>query len=348
MSRTSTEERPQVDVVGTRDDGRAALYEATFRSLQAEPKELPTVWLYDERGSRLYEEITRLPAYYLPRRESEVLRARAQEIARRTKATTLAELGAGSANNTRVLLDALGAAGALERFVPLDVSGKTLQASAETIAAAYPRIAVQAIVGDFEHDLGLLPRGGRRLIAFLGSTIGNLYPDQRARLLGALADELSPGDSLLIGIDLVKDSARLEEAYNDPGGVTEAFVRNALTAANRELEATFDQRQFAYVARWDPAKEWMDIGFHARETHTVSVRRLGLELTFEEAEPLRVEISSKFRRERFEREAARAGLAVASWWTDRAGDFAVALVLPTSTRSRTRFHRPREQSAARS
>src|SRR5689334_7008483 len=327
MSRTSTEERPRVDVVGTRADGRAALYEATFRSLQAEPKELPAVWLYDERGSRLYEEITRLPAYYLPRRESEVLRARAREIARRTKATTLAELGAGSANNTRLLLDALGAAGALERFVPLDVSGKTLQASAETIAAAYPRIAVQAIVGDFERDLGLLPRGGRRLIAFLGSTIGNLYPDQRANLLAALAAELAPPDSLVFGIDLVKDPARLQAAYSDPRGVTEAFVRNALTAVNRELEATFDQQRFAFVARWDPEHEWMDIGFRAREAHTVSVGRLGLELAFEEDEPLRVEISSKFRRERFGQEAARAGLRVESWWTDRACDFAVALVV---------------------
>jgi L-histidine Nalpha-methyltransferase len=326
MPRTSTQERPQV-FVGERAEGRAALYGATLRSLQSEPKRLPTIWLYDERGSRLYEEITRLPEYYLPRREGEILLAQAPEIAQLIQASTLAELGAGSANNTRLLLDALGAAGTLERFVPLDVSGQSLQASAETIAAAYPRIAVQAIVGDFERDLGLLPRGGQRLIAFLGSTIGNLYPDQRAKLLTALAAELAPRDSLVLGIDLVKDPARLQAAYNDPQGVTEAFVRNALTAVNRELEATFDQRRFAYVARWDPEHEWMDIGFRAREPHTVSVGRLGLEVAFEGDESLRVEISSKFRRARFEREAARAGLKVESWWTDRAGDFAVALVL---------------------
>ena len=307
--------------------GREALYEATFHWLQAEPKALPTIWLYDERGSRLYEEITRLPEYYLPRREDEILRARAPEIARLTQASTLAELGAGSANNTRLLLDALGAAGTLERFVPLDVSGRALEASAQTIAAAYPRIAVQAIVGDFERDLGLLPDGGRRLIAFLGSTIGNLYPDQRLKLLTALAAELSDADSLLIGIDLVKDAARLQAAYDDPGGVTEAFVRNALTAVNRELDGTFEQQRFAYEPRWDPEHEWMDIGFLAREPHEVSVDRLGLELAFEEGEPLRVEISSKFRRERFEHEAATAGLRVASWWTDHAGDFAVALLV---------------------
>jgi L-histidine N-alpha-methyltransferase len=305
-----------------------ALYEETLRSLQAEVKELPAVWLYDERGSRLYEEITRLPDYYLPRREGEILRARAPAIAGRTQATTLVELGAGNAKNTRLLLDALDSAGTLERFIPLDVSEQTLRASAEAIEGAYPRISVEAIVGDFERDLDLLPGGGRRLIAFLGSTIGNLYPDQRARLLTALADSLTPSDALLLGVDLVKDVARVEAAYNDPDGVTEAFVRNALTAVNRELDAMFDQRRFVYAARWDPDHEWMDIGFRARQAHEVSIGRLGIELTFDVDEPLRVEISSKFRREPFELEAARAGLRVESWWTDAAGDFAVALVFP--------------------
>jgi L-histidine Nalpha-methyltransferase len=307
---------------------RPALYEATLRSLQAEPKELPAVWLYDERGSRLYEEITRLPEYYLPRREGEILRARVATIAGRTQATTLVELGAGNAKNTRLLLDALENAGTLERFVPLDVSEQTLRESAEAIAAAYPGISVEPIVGDFERDLELLPEGGGRLIAFLGSTIGNLYPEQRASLLTAVADTLVPGDALLIGVDLVKDVPRLEAAYNDPQGVTEAFVRNALTAANRELDATFDQQRFFYEARWDPDREWMDIGFRARQANAVTVRRLGIELTFERDEVLRVEISSKFRRERFELEAASAGLRVESWWTDRAGDFAVALLFP--------------------
>jgi L-histidine N-alpha-methyltransferase len=305
-----------------------ALYEATLRSLQAELKELPTVWLYDERGSRLYEEITRLPDYYLPRREGEILRDHAAAIARRTRASTVVELGAGNAKNIRVLLAALEATGTLERYFPLDVSEQTLRVSAEAIAAAHPRISVEPIVGDFERDLDLLPGGGRRLIAFLGSTIGNLYPDERARLLTGLADALAPSDALLLGLDLVKDVARLEAAYNDREGVTEAFVRNALTAVDRELDATFDQRRFAYEARWDPDHEWMDIGFRARQAHEVSVRRLGIELTFDTGESLRAEISSKFRRERFELEAAGAGLRVDSWWTDRAGDFAVAVVLP--------------------
>jgi L-histidine Nalpha-methyltransferase len=290
-----------------------ALYEATRRGLLAEPKQLPTVWLYDERGFELYEEITRLPEYYLPRREREILRARAAEIAERTWPHTLVELGAGGARNTRLLLDALD----VERFVPLDVS-EHVRATAEEIAAAYPRLSVEPLVGDFERDLDELP-GSRRLIALLGSTIGNLYPEQRARLLATLGAE----DTFLVGLDLVKDVARLEAAYDDPRGVTEAFVRNALTAANRELDATFDQRRFAYEARWDSEHEWMEIGFRAREAHIVSIPRLELEIAFREGEPLRVEISAKFRREQF---AAEAGLRLGEWWTDRAGDFAVALL----------------------
>jgi L-histidine N-alpha-methyltransferase len=326
MPRAAAEPGVRVEVLRD-DDGRAALYEATRRCLRAEPKELPAIWLYDERGSRLYEEITRLPEYYLPRREGEILRTRAAVIARRTQARTVIELGAGTATNTRLLLDALDAAGTLERFVPLDVSEETLRASAQAIAAAYPRVFVQAIVGDFERHLGALPRGGRRLVAFLGSTIGNLYPEQRGRFLGTLASTLAPDDACLLGVDLVKDVARLEAAYNDGRGVTEAFVRNALTAVNAELEATFEQRRFVYEGRWDPEREWMDIGLRARRAHTVSIPRLGLEVAFREREPLRVEISSKFRRRRFEREAAQARLRVESWWKDAAGDFAVALVL---------------------
>jgi len=304
------------------------IYETTRRSLQAVPKELPAVWLYDARGSRLYEEIVRLPEYYLPRREAEILRGRSRAIAERTKARTLVELGSGSAPNTRFLLDALS--GTLERYVPFDLSEWALKDSADAIAAAYPAISVEPVVGDFERDLGALPGEEPRLVAFLGSTIGNLYPAQRSAFLAALARELAVGNRLLLGLDLVKDVGRLEAAYDDPAGVTEAFVRNALRAANRELEATFEQERFDYDPRWDPADEWMDIGLRARESHVVSVRRLGLELELAEGERLRVEVSSKFRREAFVPELERAGLSLASWWTDAAGDFAIALAHPRS------------------
>jgi L-histidine N-alpha-methyltransferase len=333
MPRASSEQHAQVVVVRNVAEARSTLYDATLRSLQAQVKALPSVWLYDEQGSQLYEEITRLPEYYLPGRESEILCARADAVARRTQANTLVELGAGTAMNTRLLLDALEAVGTLERFVPLDVSEQTLRASAQAIAAAYREISVHAIVGDFERDLGALPTNGRLLIAFLGSTIGNLYPKQRKKFFEAVATALGREDALLVGIDLVKDAARIEAAYNDSRGVTEAFVRNALTAVNTELRATFDQHRFAYQARWDPGREWMDIGLRAREAHTVSIERLELEVAFQESEPLRVEVSSKFRREQFEREAAEARLRVESWWTDRAADFAVALVVPQGGRA---------------
>ncbi len=300
------------------------LREATRRGLQSEPKQLPTVWLYDERGSQLYEEITRLREYYLPSREQEILRARSSEIAVRTQARTLVELGAGNAQRTRLLLDAL--APTLERFVPLDVSEEFLRTTAEAVAAEYPRILVDAFVGDFESDLDSLPAGGHRLIALLGSTIGNFYPAQRRHFLSAVSRALVDDDAFLVGVDLVKDAARLEAAYNDDGGVTERFVRNALTAVNRELDATFDQSRFAYDAHWDREREWMDIGFRAREAHTVSIRALELEVALVQDEQLRVEVSSKFRRERLELEARDAGLGVDAWWTDEAGDFAVALM----------------------
>ena len=193
MARASTEHGGvRVDVLRDEADGRPVLYEETLRSLRADVKALPPVWLYDERGSRLYDEITRLPDYYLPRRESEILRDRASAIAKRTRARTLVELGAGSANNIRLLLDELDTAGTLERFVPLDVSEQTLRASAQSIAAAYPRVFVHAIVGDFERDLGVLAGYDRRLIAFLGSTIGNLDPEQRGRFLRRLRDCARP------------------------------------------------------------------------------------------------------------------------------------------------------------
>ena len=300
---------------------RPDLFEATSRSLQREPKELPPVWLYDERGSLLYEAITRLPDYYLPRREAEILGEHADLIAAQTEARTLVELGSGSARNTRFLLEALE----LERFVPFDVSERMLWTSAGAISEAYPEVSVEPIVGNFERDLAALPTAGPRLIAFLGSTIGNLYPRQRAELLGSLARELRKDDTLLLGLDLVKDVARLEAAYHDRTGVTEAFVRNALTAVNRELGATFEQGQFVYEPRWDPEREWMDIALRALEAHVVAVPELKLEIAFQKGERLRVEISSKFRRSVLETELERAALNVRSWWTDRLGDFAVVL-----------------------
>jgi L-histidine N-alpha-methyltransferase len=325
----ATEPRIRVEVLLADSDRRAALHDATFRSLHGQPKELPTAWLYDERGSRLFEEITRLPEYYLTRSEREILGARAGEIAARSKAQMLVELGSGTSEKTRLLLDALAAAGTLDRFVPFDASEAVLRASAGAVAEQYATIGVHGIVGDFERDLRALPEGGNRLIAFIGSTIGNLYPGRRRHLLATVGATLASTDTFLLGVDLVKDVSVIEAAYNDARGVTEAFIRNALTVVNRQLQAGFDQERFAFEARWDDEHEWMDIGVRALSEHTVRIDELEIELRIAASEPLRMEISTKFRRDTVERELAAAGLQLDSWWTDATGGFALLLATRT-------------------
>jgi L-histidine Nalpha-methyltransferase len=322
--KAATEPRIRIERLLDEADRRAALYDETFWSLRRRPKEIPPVWLYDERGSHLFEQITRLPEYYPTAREQEILTAHASEVATWTEARTLVELGAGTSAKTRTLLDALHANGTLERFVPLDASEEVLRESARTIAEHYP-IAVHAIVGDFERHLGALPRGENRLIAFLGSTIGNLHPDRRARLLTGIAATLEASDSFLLGVDLVKDPARIEAAYDDSQGVTESFVRNGLDAVNRELRADLNQELLAFEARWDALEEWMDIGFIARETQQVSFAELDTVVQLEQGEKLRLEVSTKFRREGIERELAGAGMELVAWWEDDASEFALLL-----------------------
>ncbi len=325
MTPNATQPRIRIDVLVDDDDRRAELYDATFWSLRATPRELPAVWLYDERGSLLFDEITRLPEYYPTSAERDILAARATEIAGLTKGRTLVELGAGTSEKTLLLLDALSAAGTLERFVPLDVSEEVLRASAEAIAERYASISVHGIVGDFERDLVALPAGDDRVIAFLGSTVGNLYPARRAQLFRAIAAALEPGHSFLLGIDLVKDPAVIERAYNDSQGVTEQFVRNGLTHANRVLRADFVQERFAFDATWDGDRGWMDIGFRTLEAHTVHVAELDTEFALAEGERLRVEVSTKFTRAGIEAELADAGLRPTNWWTDDASRFALLL-----------------------
>jgi L-histidine N-alpha-methyltransferase len=322
---TGTPPRVTVEVLLDEHDRRAALHDATFWSLRQTPKEVPAVWLYDERGSILFDRITRLPEYYVTRRERAILVARAGEIAARTGAQTLVELGSGTSEKTRLLLDALARGATLERYVPVDASEEVLHRSAHSVAAAYPGVAVHAIVGDFERHLGSVPAGDRRLVAFLGSTIGNLDRDRRARLLAEIAAGLDRGDAFLLGVDLVKDERRLHAAYNDAEGVTEAFVRNGLAVLNRELRADFDGARLGFEARWDPDQELVDIGFRAAGEQVVTVRELEVDVRLAGGEQLRFEISTKFRRAGVEDELAGAGLRLDEWWTDPAGDFALAL-----------------------
>jgi L-histidine N-alpha-methyltransferase len=294
--------------------------------LTRSPKELPPKWLYDARGSELFEEITRLPEYYPTRAEHEILQARAGEIARASDAEMLIELGAGSCEKARVLLDALIAAGSCHSYVAADVSESALRSSAETLTREYPRLTVRAVVADFESHLDRLPVGGRRLVAFLGGTIGNLVPEQRHRFLTGLAATLRPGDTFLLGTDLVKDVDRLLRAYDDAAGVTAAFDLNVLAVLNRELDATFDLDGFVHRSVWDAENEWIEMRLRSLRDQQVAIRRLGMTVDFARGEEMRTEISAKFRRERLESEAAEAGLAVRHWWTDSAGDYALSLL----------------------
>jgi len=305
-----------------------ALAADVLAGLTATPKTLPPKWFYDERGSELFDQITRLPEYYPTRTERAILATGADEIAAATHAETLVELGSGTSEKTRLLLTALRNAGTLQRFVPFDVDATVLSQAGTAIAGDYPGLAVYAVVGDFERHLGVVPRDGRRLVAFLGSTIGNFTPAARAGFLVALRATLSPGDAFLLGTDLVKDSGRLLAAYDDAAGVTAAFNRNVLSVINRELDADFDVTAFEHVAAWDPEHEWIEMRLRSCGDQVVTVGALSQVVNFAAGEEMRTEISAKFRRDRVTAELAEAGLRLTHWWADPGGDFALSLSVP--------------------
>jgi L-histidine Nalpha-methyltransferase len=288
-------------------------------------KWLPPKWFYDARGSELFDEITRLPEYYPTRAERAILAARAGEIARITEAKTLVELGSGSSEKTRLLLDALLAQGTLGAFVPLDVSASALADAVAGLTATYPALSVRGIVGDYTRHLHHLPNGGSRLMAFLGGTIGNLLPAERTAFLRDVRGVLDDGEWLLLGADLVKDPAVLLPAYDDAAGVTAEFNRNVLRVINRHLDASFDPALFRHVAVWDADNEWIEMRLRAVEAMRVPIRALDLEVDFARGEELRTEVSAKFRPERLESELADAGFRVRHRWTDDDGLFTVAL-----------------------
>jgi L-histidine N-alpha-methyltransferase len=307
------------------DEWARALREDAARGLCSTPKELPPTWLYDDRGCELFEAITRLDEYYPTRTERAILAEHADEIVATSDADTLVELGAGTSEKTRVLLDAMDRRGSLRRFVPFDVAEPTLVATAEAVAEEYPTVAVHAVVGDFRRHIPTLPREGRRLIAFLGGTIGNLRPTERAEMLASVADTMDDDDTFLLGTDLVKDRARLVAAYDDAPGVTAEFNKNVLAILNRELHANFDLDQFEHVARFDEEHQRIEMWLRSRRDQVIDVRDLDLVIRFAEGEAMRTETSAKFTPERVRRELETAGLRLRGWWTDERGDYALSL-----------------------
>ncbi|HEX3924440.1 MAG TPA: L-histidine N(alpha)-methyltransferase [Streptosporangiaceae bacterium] len=296
--------------------------------LTASPKTLPPKYFYDARGSELFDEITRLPEYYLTRAETAILRQRAPEIAALSGAESLVELGSGTSAKTRLLLRALRDGGTLREFVPFDVDPAVLTDATEALAAEFPGLAIAPFVGDFERDLRAVPAGGRRTIAFIGSTIGNLEPAARAAFLAQVGAALRPGDTFLLGVDLVKDTGRLLRAYDDAAGVTAEFNRNVLLVVNRELGADFAVEEFAHVALWDPEHEWIEMRLRPARAQQVTIRDLDLVVSFAAGEDLRTEISAKFRREKIEAELAAAGMRTRQFWTDPDRDFGLLLAQP--------------------
>jgi L-histidine N-alpha-methyltransferase len=309
----------------TQDDVVRGLRSDVLTGLTATPKTLPPKWFYDARGSELFERITRLPEYYPTRTEREILADRADEIAALTEAHTLVELGSGSSEKTRLLLDALRRNGTLREIVALDVSEAALAASVEALREAYAPATVLGVVGDFTQHLALLPGAAPRMVAFLGGTIGNLVPAERAKFLSAVRDNLRAGEWLLLGTDLVKDRTTLVEAYDDAAGVTAEFNRNVLHVLNRELDADFDVPAFAHVARWDEQEEWIEMRLRATRDMQVRLPAVGLTVSFAEGEEMRTEVSAKFRPARVATELAEAGFTLTKWWTDRQNRFGVSL-----------------------
>ncbi len=314
-----------LDIHLTDRDAAAALRADARAGLTATPKHLPPKWFYDARGSALFEEITALPEYYPTRTEAALLARSVDEIAVASGADTLVELGSGSSAKTRLLLDALHRAGTLRRYVPQDVSEAALRGALDELAAAYPGLALHGVVGDFTADLDKLPGGHRRMVAFLGGTIGNLVPAERAAFLTALRAVLEPGETLLLGTGLVVDEATLVAAYDDAAGVTAEFNRNVLHVLNRELDAEFDVDAFAHRALWDAQHEWIEMRLVARRAMAVRVAALGLDVQFAAGEELRTEISAKFRPGGVRGWLEATGWEVRRTWTDPDERFALTL-----------------------
>jgi L-histidine N-alpha-methyltransferase len=296
--------------------------------LTVRPKSLPPRWFYDARGSELFEQITELPEYYPTRTEREILHEHADDIAAAAPVTTVVELGSGSSTKTRLLLDAWQRAGSLRRIITLDVSASALVEAAAVLSDGYPGVEVQPVRADFTRHLDRLDTLGSTAIVFLGSTIGNLDPDQRQQFFQGVRRALGPADVLLLGTDLVKSPEILVPAYDDVAGVTAEFNLNVLRVLNRELDGDLPVEMFEHRAVWNAAAERIEMRLRARCVIDARLAAIDLDVHFDQGEELLTEISSKFRRTGIATELASAGLQIRNWWTDPLDHFGVSLVAP--------------------
>lgn len=316
---------PALTIRDVREDVHRQLVEDVRAGLSARPKTLRPRWFYDARGSELFEAITELPEYYLTRAEAEILSRRAPEIAALTRPETLVELGSGASKKSRLLIDAARRCGSLKTFVPFDIDEDAIRRAGAELAREFPGLTVSGIAGDFNSHLDAIPEAGPKLIAFLGSTIGNLDDTERSAFLAQLRRHVGPGDAVLIGVDLVKDAAVLLAAYDDAAGLTAEFNRNLLRRLNRELDADFDVDAFAHVAAWNSRQSRIEMHLRAVGDQQVAIPGASLRVGFRAGETVRTEISVKFTRQSVERALAEAGLRVQAWLTDEQERFALAL-----------------------
>ncbi|MBT1252994.1 L-histidine N(alpha)-methyltransferase [Rhodococcus erythropolis] len=314
---------PTLEVYLTPAESVDALRAEAREGLSATPKWLSPKWFYDARGSELFEEITALPEYYPTRTERGLLTQYADEIAALTEPEILIELGSGSSEKTRLLLDSMTARGTLRTYVPQDVSVTALEGAAQQVGAEFPGIDVLGVVSDFTGSLHHLPGGGRRAVAFLGGTLGNLVPAERAEFLSGIAAVLAPGENLILGVGLVIDPAVLVPAYDDAAGVTAQFNLNVLAVLNKQLGANFPLEDFRHVALWDAENQWIEMRLEALRELSVHIDDLDLEITFAAGEQLRTEISAKFTEDGIAAELASAGFGVRKVWTDQDQRFAL-------------------------
>jgi L-histidine N-alpha-methyltransferase len=321
----------QIDV-HLRDGTLASLADDVRKGLSRYPRELPPKYFYDARGSELFEQITELPEYYPSQVEQDILDAAGARIVELVQPAEIVELGPGSARKTTALLDPMLELGLGCRYIPVDVSETAVQDCAARLVTMYESLTVHGVVGDFERHLSRVPRPeGRRLVAFLGGTIGNLDHPRRTALLRGLRAQLGPDDRLLIGTDLVKDRERLEAAYNDSAGVTAEFNRNMLRVINDNLQGDLDPEMFDHVAFYNEHARRIEMWLRAREDMSARIAALGMDVNFEAGEEMRTEISCKFTRDSLTREYSAAGLELIAWYTDGDGLFALSLTGPAGT-----------------
>lgn len=320
----------QIDVHLDDSSSLANMGAEVAQGLLSSPKRLPSKYFYDERGSLLFEKITEQPEYYLTRVEQALLEDRSDEISRLTRPDELVELGAGSAKKTRLLIEAARDRGDLRRYLPVEFSPEMAERSARELEARYPGLEVHVVIGDFENHLDEIPAGPRRrLVALLGSTIGNFHRQQAAELLSDATSLLDNGGHFLLGTDLVKDKQKLEAAYNDRRGVTAAFNRNILNVINDQLDGDFDPESFEHVAFFNDRRARIETYLRSDRDQSVRIAGLDLNVDFEKGEMMRTEISCKYTRQSVEQLLGEAGLRLERWFTDPDEAFALSLSSPT-------------------